>query len=183
MRHSLTLADGDIRVRPLEAADAPALRALADDEIWAGMSSPLPRDDAAMAAHLEAMGDRPGLLAFTVERAGRIVGRTTFYDLVPEVRSCVWERTSRAPCGASVPRMTAPSPTSTTSASCAKSGRRCALDSSRAWTTDLAGRGDQERARATMPQISRPIARIPSAIGMITPTPSEIRKPSMPISV
>lgn len=86
MRHSLALADGDIRVRPLEAADASALRALVDDEIWAGMSSPLPRDDAAMAAHLEEMSDRPGVLAFAVERAGRIVGRTTFYDLVPGVR-------------------------------------------------------------------------------------------------
>lgn len=88
MQHTLTLADGDIRVRPLEPGkDAPALRALADEEIWAGMSAPLPGDDSAMAAHLEAMSDRAGLMAFAVERAGRIVGRTTFYDLVPEVRA------------------------------------------------------------------------------------------------
>lgn len=87
MQHTLTLTDGDIRLRPLEPDhDAPALRALVDDEIWAGMSSPLPRDDTAMVAHLEALSDRAGLMALAVERAGRIVGRTTFYDLVPGLR-------------------------------------------------------------------------------------------------
>jgi len=87
MQHTLTLSDGDICVRLLEPdQDAAVLRELVDDEIWAGMSAPLPRDDAAMVAHLEAMTDRGGLMAFTIERDGRVVGLTTFYDLVPGLR-------------------------------------------------------------------------------------------------
>lgn len=87
MEHALTLTRGDIRLRPLQPdEDAPALRSMVDEEIWAGMSSPLPGDDGAMAQHLSALASRPGLLALTVERAGRIVGRTTYYDLAPQLR-------------------------------------------------------------------------------------------------
>src|SRR5690625_3859882 len=46
MQHTLTLSDGDICVRLLEPdQDAAVLRELVDDEICAGMSAPLPRDD------------------------------------------------------------------------------------------------------------------------------------------
>jgi RimJ/RimL family protein N-acetyltransferase len=81
-----TLTRGAITLRPLVREDAPAFRALVDEESWAGMASPLPADDAAMAAHLGDLIDRPGSLCFAVERGGELVGRTTFYELVPGVR-------------------------------------------------------------------------------------------------
>ena len=57
-----------------------------DAEIWAGMSTPLPTDDHAMARHLDDLVSQPGTLAFAVEWADRLIGRTTLYDLVPGLR-------------------------------------------------------------------------------------------------
>ena len=73
-------------LRPLAVADAPALRRVVDVDAWAGMSLPLPADDASMAAHLQDLLANPTLLAFAVELDGRLVGRTTLYDLVPGLR-------------------------------------------------------------------------------------------------
>ena len=86
MHHDTVLQRGAIRLRPLVAEDAPALRAIVDEESWAGMSSPLPRTDEAMHAHLAELIEHPALLAFAVERDGRLVGRTTLYDLVPSLK-------------------------------------------------------------------------------------------------
>lgn len=84
--HDLTLRRGEITLRPLRRDDAPALRGIVDEKAWAGMSSPLPATDAAMAEHLGTLIDTPGMLAFAVEREGRLVGRTTLYDLVPGLK-------------------------------------------------------------------------------------------------
>lgn len=86
MKHEIILSRGDIVLRPLTTADGPRLRAIVDAESWAGMGVPLPATDEAMAAHLAAVIDQPAGYAFAVERAGRFVGRTTFYDLVPGLR-------------------------------------------------------------------------------------------------
>lgn len=86
MLHSITLSRGGLALRPLSKADGPALRALVDADIWAGMSSPLPDDDDAMTRHLDVLVAQPGTLAFAVELDGRLVGKTTFYDLVPDLR-------------------------------------------------------------------------------------------------
>lgn len=86
VRHDLTLTRGDLTLRPLTIDDAPHLRAMVDDQSWSGMSCPLPESDAAMRAHLEPQLDHPSMLPFAVERAGRFVGRTYFYDLVSNVR-------------------------------------------------------------------------------------------------
>lgn len=59
---------------------------MVDDQAWSGMSCPLPESDSAMAAHLEPQLDDPSMLPFAVEQTGRFVGRTSFYDLVPNVR-------------------------------------------------------------------------------------------------
>ena len=84
--HDIILTRGDICLRPLETADAPALRAIVDEETWAGMSSPLPQSDDAMAEHLVGIIEKPTVRAFAVEKTGRLVGRTTFYDLVPGLK-------------------------------------------------------------------------------------------------
>lgn len=85
--HDVTLRLGEVMLRPLSVDDAPALRAVVDTESWAGMSSPLPESDAAMAQHLQAVIENPTAIAFAVELGGRFVGRTTFYDLVPGLKT------------------------------------------------------------------------------------------------
>lgn len=50
------------------------------------MSVPLPSTDDGMADHLRPLIERSGALAFAVEKDGRFVGRTTFYDLVPGLK-------------------------------------------------------------------------------------------------
>ncbi|MBN6777012.1 GNAT family N-acetyltransferase [Pseudoclavibacter alba] len=84
--HPVTLFHGPVTLRPLTVDDAPALRALIDEAMWAGMSSPMPRDDAEMRAHLEALMAPESTLAFAVELDGEVVGRTAFYDHVPGLR-------------------------------------------------------------------------------------------------
>lgn len=86
MQHDTVLSSGPVRLRPLRPEDAPALRAIVDEVIWAGMSVPLPRTDHEMAEHLDELISRPALHGFAVERGGRIVGRTSLYDLVPRLR-------------------------------------------------------------------------------------------------
>lgn len=86
MQHDITLAHGSVRLRPLQPDDAPALRAIVDQEIWSGMSVPLPRTDQEMAQHLLELVSRPALYGFAVEHEGTVVGRTTLYDLVPRLR-------------------------------------------------------------------------------------------------
>lgn len=86
MEHSTTLTRDGVRLRPLRVEDAPAFRALVDEESWAGMSSPLPASDEAMAEHLAGMIAAPAQLAFAVEQDGRLAGRSTLYELVPGLR-------------------------------------------------------------------------------------------------
>lgn len=86
MHHDLRLHRDRLVLRPLTVGDAPALRALADTAAWAGMSQPLPADDAAMAAHLRGLIDAPAGYAFAVEQDGELVGRTCFSEHVPAVR-------------------------------------------------------------------------------------------------
>ncbi len=86
MRHDTTLVRDEITLRPLTRDDAPEFRAIVDADAWAGMSTPLPATDEAMGDHLEAVVTAPDVLAFAVERGGRLVGRTTLYDLVRGLR-------------------------------------------------------------------------------------------------
>src|SRR5699024_11142182 len=86
MRHDVTLSRGDITLRPLTIDDAPQLLAMVDVQSWSGMGRPLPENDAAMATHLKCQVDEPNMVPFAVELAGRMVGRTNFYYLVPNVR-------------------------------------------------------------------------------------------------
>lgn len=87
MQHDLVLERGGVRLRPLRVEDAAAFRAIVDEASWAGMSQPLPADDVAMAEHVAAMVENPTLVPFAVELDGRLVGRTTFYDLVPGLKT------------------------------------------------------------------------------------------------
>lgn len=81
MRHSLTLKDGDLTLRPLTEADVPALCALAaacGDELRL-MGSP-PDRPAYYCAALAA----PDALPFVVEVGGELAGSTRYGDLRPE---------------------------------------------------------------------------------------------------
>lgn len=86
MHHDIVLSREDITLRPLERSDAAALRAIVDEQMWAGNSQPLPASDDEMAEVLGALIDAPGTLVFAVEKEGRPVGRTALYDLTPGLK-------------------------------------------------------------------------------------------------
>ncbi|WP_265520229.1 GNAT family N-acetyltransferase [Oerskovia flava] len=85
MHHDLTLHGPGVRLEPLDHTRAPALAALVDDELWAGMSSPTPRDVDALRTYVDAALAAPGRLAFTAVDAvsGEVRGSTSFYDHEP----------------------------------------------------------------------------------------------------
>lgn len=82
MEHDIVLAGHGVRLVPLRPEHAPALLAFTVDAVWRGMSSPTPRDVAAMEAVVAAALGAPGRCAFAVlDAAGRLVGSTSFYDV------------------------------------------------------------------------------------------------------
>lgn len=87
MEHDLTLNRAEVRLRPLRPEDALALHPHLDEQLWAGMAVPLPASPEALAEEFSAVIRKEDGLAFAVERDGRVVGRTTFYDLVPGLRT------------------------------------------------------------------------------------------------
>jgi RimJ/RimL family protein N-acetyltransferase len=69
---------------PLEPAHADDLLALIDDQLWAGMTSPVPRSVDDVLALVRAAHADPGRFAFAVlSDGGRVIGSTSFYDYVP----------------------------------------------------------------------------------------------------
>ncbi|TJZ94925.1 GNAT family N-acetyltransferase [Dermacoccus nishinomiyaensis] len=86
MEHDIVLTHRAITLRPLRTQDAPEFRALVDTDSWAGMASPLPATDKAMADHLASIIAASAAYAFAVEQDGKLVGRTTFSEIKPNVR-------------------------------------------------------------------------------------------------
>ena len=86
MEHDIVLTHRTIALRPLQPEDAHAFRALVDPDSWAGMSLPLPATDEAMFDHLASIVTASASYAFAVEQDGKLVGRTTFSDIKPNVR-------------------------------------------------------------------------------------------------
>jgi RimJ/RimL family protein N-acetyltransferase len=83
MRHDLVLDGHGVTLRPLEPADAPALASIIDAELWAGMSSAVPRGvpgaEAEITQALDAIERQPFAV---VEQASReVVGSTSYYEL------------------------------------------------------------------------------------------------------
>ena len=82
MQHDLRLAAHGVRLVPLSRDHAPALAALVDDQLWAGMTSPLPGTAPAMERYVDAAVAASDHLAFAVLGAdGEVRGSTRFYDL------------------------------------------------------------------------------------------------------
>lgn len=78
MRHDLTLTGGDLTLRPLTAADIPALCALARtcaDELRLMGTAP------DQAAYYQAALDAPDQLPFVVEVGGELAGSTRYGDI------------------------------------------------------------------------------------------------------
>lgn len=82
----IVLRHGPVTLRPLRLDDAAGLISLIDEEIWAGMSRPQPRNEQEMREHLDFISAPASSLCFAVEFNGELVGQTTYYDHVPEVR-------------------------------------------------------------------------------------------------
>ncbi|MFE6234520.1 GNAT family N-acetyltransferase [Cellulosimicrobium sp. NPDC057862] len=92
MQHDTTLEDFGVRLVPLDESHAPALGALVDDGIWAGMSSRVPSGTDAMAGYVRDAVAAPGRLAFAVvgpaadgasDGAEVVRGSTSLYEWVP----------------------------------------------------------------------------------------------------
>jgi len=85
VEHDLTLSGHGITLRPLAAADAPALLALVDAASWQGFTSAPPADEPAMRSWVEASVAAPGKVVFAVVGdGGELRGTTSFYDLVED---------------------------------------------------------------------------------------------------
>ncbi|KZM79741.1 GNAT family N-acetyltransferase [Cellulosimicrobium sp. I38E] len=92
MQHDTTLEGFGVRLVPLDESHAPALGALVDDGIWAGMSSRVPAGTDAMSGYVRDAVAAPGRLAFAVVGAGSgdasdgaevVRGSTSLYEWVP----------------------------------------------------------------------------------------------------
>lgn len=92
MEHDLVLSGYGVRLEPLDATHAGALAPLVDADMWRGMTTPLPDDEAAMAAHVGRLVATPSMVAFVVrdERAdgAPVVGVTTYYDVTHAMGRC-----------------------------------------------------------------------------------------------
>jgi len=87
MLHDLTLEGYGTRLVPLHASHAPELASFIDDDLWRGMTSPVPVGTAGVEATIGAAAAAPGRLAFAVLDAatGEVRGSTSFYDWEPRM--------------------------------------------------------------------------------------------------
>jgi RimJ/RimL family protein N-acetyltransferase len=85
MRHDLTLARDEVRLEPLEHRHGGGLLRLLDAQMWAGMTSPLPADPAAMQGYIAVAHGDPTRQAFAVVdvSTGEVRGCTSFYEYAP----------------------------------------------------------------------------------------------------
>lgn len=84
----VTLTDGRIRLEPLSLAHVDALKAAAaDGELWKirVTSVPDPEDTRAYVERALAMRDRLPFVVVDLENDGRIVGSTSYHDILPAV--------------------------------------------------------------------------------------------------
>ncbi|GHG54350.1 GCN5 family N-acetyltransferase [Flavimobilis marinus] len=92
MEHDLVLTGHGVRLEPLGVQHAAALAPLVDAEMWRGMTSPLPDDEAAMTAHVERLVATPAMVAFAVRDehtdGSPVVGVTTYYDVASAMGRC-----------------------------------------------------------------------------------------------
>jgi RimJ/RimL family protein N-acetyltransferase len=89
VRHDLVLDAHGVRLVPLGEGHAPALLALLDAELWAGMTSPVPTTVEAMRAQVSAVVDTPAWYAFAVLGPdGEVRGSTSFYDVNHAQQRC-----------------------------------------------------------------------------------------------
>lgn len=87
--NQLRMSLGPVTLRPLTPDDALVLHSFVDPASWAGMSAPYPETVEALRNQIVAVLDVPGTHAFAVELDGHIVGRTSFYDAMPGLRTDV----------------------------------------------------------------------------------------------
>ncbi|GIG21545.1 N-acetyltransferase [Cellulomonas chitinilytica] len=87
MLHDLTLDGFGARLVPLDPSHAAELAEIIDDDLWRGMTSPVPVGAAAVEAMIDAATATPGRLAFAVLDAasGEVRGSTSFYDWEPRL--------------------------------------------------------------------------------------------------
>jgi RimJ/RimL family protein N-acetyltransferase len=84
----VTLADGRVRLEPMALAHVDALAAAAaDGELWTlrVTSVPEPADTRAYVERALATGDRLPFVVVDLEDGGRVVGSTSYHDIVPAI--------------------------------------------------------------------------------------------------
>lgn len=90
MQHDLTLAAHGVRLVPAAPEHAPALFALIDAGLWAGMVTAPPVSAAVVARSIEGARAASGRYAFVVldDATGEVRGQTSLYDVVPQQERC-----------------------------------------------------------------------------------------------
>ena len=90
MLHDIVLAGHGVRLVPLTIEHAPALLPLLDDVLWAGMTTPTPRNVADVEGYLRTALDTPDRYAFAVldVGTGEVRGSTSYYDVAPAQQRC-----------------------------------------------------------------------------------------------
>ena len=84
----VTLTDGRIRLQPMSLAHVDALKAAAaDGELWRlrVTSVPTPEDTQGYVERALAMKDRLPFVVVDLENDGRVIGSTSYHDIVPVV--------------------------------------------------------------------------------------------------
>jgi RimJ/RimL family protein N-acetyltransferase len=83
VRHDLVLTGHGVRLVAPAPEHAPALFALIDDALWAGMVTPPPRDVDRIVRSVEAALDAPDRWPFVVldDATGEVRGQTSLYDV------------------------------------------------------------------------------------------------------
>jgi RimJ/RimL family protein N-acetyltransferase len=84
----VTLSDGRIRLEPMALAHVEALKAAAaDGQLWniRVTSVPAPEDTRGYVERALATGDRLPFVVVDLEDGGRVVGSTSYHDIVPAI--------------------------------------------------------------------------------------------------
>lgn len=89
MFHDVTLTRNSVTLRPERIDDSFRLHSLIDPAMWAGMAAPFPTTIEEFQQLQRSTFDADDVMNFAVEYHSDVVGRTSFYGIIPGLRTDV----------------------------------------------------------------------------------------------